>query len=111
MIIIKITSRCIGRKTEARGGNGEIPAAARGDGMIGGGTPDHHDDFDDDDFDDDDFYDDDDFEKNYSFDRIGFYDNDANLEQLLSGVCVDEQRTGKATLLINSLSILGPGIL
>ena len=59
MIIIKITSRCIGRKTEARGGRGEIPAAARGDGMIGGGTPD----FDDDDFDYDDFCDDDDFEK------------------------------------------------
>ena len=44
MIIIKITSRCIGRKTEARGGNGEIPAAARGDGMIGGGIPDFDDD-------------------------------------------------------------------
>ena len=36
-----ITSRCIGRKQEARAaGRGEIPAAARGDAMIqGGGTP------------------------------------------------------------------------
>ena len=87
IIMIILTSRCIGRKTEARGGNGEIPAAARGDGMMGGGTPDHHcnDYFDDDEIDDD-----------------GFDDNDADLEQLLSGVCVDEQRTGKATLLINS---------
>ena len=33
------TSRCIGRKHEARGGNGETPATDRGDGMMGGGTP------------------------------------------------------------------------
>ena len=39
IMIIILTSKCIGRKTEARGGNGEMPAAARGDGMIGGGTP------------------------------------------------------------------------
>ena len=50
-----MTSRCIGRKTEARGGNGEIPAAALGDGMMGGGTPEYFDYFDDDDFDDGDF--------------------------------------------------------
>ena len=87
MMIKMITSRCIGRKTEARGGKGEIPAAARGDGMMGGGTPDHHniDNLDDDEVNDDDFN-----------------DNVANLEQLLSGVCVGEQRTGKAALLIKS---------
>ena len=45
LIITMMTSRCIGRKTEARGGNGEIPAAALGDGMMGGGTPDYFDDF------------------------------------------------------------------
>ena len=43
-----MTSRCIGRKTEARGGKGEIPAAALGDGMMGGGTPEYFDYFDDD---------------------------------------------------------------
>ena len=81
-----MTSRCIGRKTEARGGNGEIPAAALGDGMMGGGTPDLWfwwwcvGDFDADDFDDN--------------------DDDIDLEQPLSGVCADEQRTGKAALLM-----------
>ena len=96
--MIILTSRCIGRKTEARGGKGEIPAAARGDGMMGGGTPDHH---------HYDYCDEDDVDDGGNDD--GFDDDEADLEQLLSGVCVGEQRTGKAALLIKSWSSLGRG--
>ena len=60
-----------------------MPAAARGDGMIGGGTPG-----------DDDGDDDGDLNDNY------VADHDTDLEQLLSGVSADGQRTMvRATLL------------
>ena len=41
LFLVVITSRCIGRKQEARaGGRGEMPDADRGDAMMqGGGTP------------------------------------------------------------------------